>query len=60
MNIDDQLELVEALWGDIAGRGAVPAPSDAQKAELDRRIAKPGEPVEWSTVKAEALARIRR
>lgn len=59
LSLDDQLELVGALWDDIAGRNAVPPPSDAQKAELDRRIAEPGEATDWSTVKAEALARIR-
>jgi len=60
LDLADQLELVEALWDDVAARGAVPPPSAAQKAELDQRIAEPGEPVDWSTVKAEALARIQR
>jgi putative addiction module component (TIGR02574 family) len=60
LSLGDQLELVEALWDDIAGRNAVPSPSDAQKAELDRRIAEPGEATDWSTVKADALAHIRR
>jgi len=41
LSLADQLDLVDALWDDIAGRGAVPAPSEAQKAELDRRIAEP-------------------
>ena len=60
LSLDDQLELIEALWDDIAARGAVPPPNAAQKAELDRRMAEPGDETDWSTVKAEALARIRR
>ena len=42
LSLADQLELVEALWDDIARRDAAPPPSAAQKAELDRRIADPG------------------
>lgn len=60
LSLDDQLELVEALWDDIAARNAVPPPSAAQQRELDRRMAAPGEGVDWSVVKAEALARSRR
>jgi putative addiction module component (TIGR02574 family) len=56
--------LVEALWNDLAGRDAVPLPTDAQKAELDRRLAaheaNPADVVPWSEVKAEALSRTRR
>ena len=64
LSLDDQLELVEALWDAIAQRGLVPAPSAAQVEELDRRIAdlerNPEDVVTWSDVKAEALARLRR
>ena len=62
MNVQDQLELVEALWEGIAKRNAVPAPTDAQKVELDRRLAEheanPDDVVSWSDVKASALAHI--
>ncbi|MGQ0622558.1 MAG: addiction module protein [Panacagrimonas sp.] len=64
LSVQDQLELVEALWDVIAKRNAVPPPTDAQKAELDRRLAdheaNPDDVVPWSEVKASALARIRR
>jgi putative addiction module component (TIGR02574 family) len=62
MSVQDQLELVEALWEGIAKRNAVPAPTDAQKMELDRRIAdheaNPDDVISWSDVKAAALAHI--
>lgn len=61
LSVEDQLALVEALWDDLAGRGAAPLPTDAQKAELERRLAaheaNPGDVVPWSEVKAEAIAR---
>lgn len=60
LSLDDQLDLIEALWDDIARRNAVPPPTPEQRAELDRRIAEPGEGTEWSAVKAEALARVRK
>lgn len=62
LSVEEQLELVESLWDDIAKRNAVPPPTDAQKAELDRRLAdheaNPDDVVPWSEVKASALARI--
>lgn len=64
LSVEDQLELVETLWDDIAKRNAVPPPTDAQKAELERRLAdheaNPNDVVPWSEVKASALARIGR
>jgi len=64
LSIPDQLELVEALWNDIAKRNAIPPPTDAQKAELDRRLAdheaNPDNVAPWSEVKASALAHIGR
>lgn len=62
LSVDEQIELVEALWDSIAERNATPALTEAQKAELDRRIAdheaNPDDVVPWSEVKAAALARI--
>lgn len=62
LSVQDQLELVEALWESIAKRNAVPGPTDAQKTELDRRLAEheasPDDVVSWSEVKASALAHI--
>ena len=64
LSVDEQLELVEALWDDIAERGAVPPATDAQLAELDLRLkdheANPDDSISWSEVKSSAIARFRR
>ena len=64
LSVQDQLELAEALWDGIAERNAIPGPTDAQKAELDRRFeelkANPDDIVSWSEVRAAALAHIGR
>ena len=64
LSVEEQLELVEALWDEIAKRNATPPPTDTQEAELDRRLAdheaNPDDVVPWSEVKASALARIGR
>jgi putative addiction module component (TIGR02574 family) len=61
LSLDEQIELVEALWDHIVERNAVPPLTEAQKGELDRRIedheANPGDVVSWGEVKAEALRR---
>lgn len=62
LSTKDQLELVEALWEDIATRDEAPGPTAAQRVELDRRLAEheanPDDVVSWSDAKASALARI--
>jgi putative addiction module component (TIGR02574 family) len=64
LSVEEQIELVEALWDNIVERNAVPGPTEAQKAELDRRLsehaAHPNDVVPWSEVKDSALTRIRR
>ena len=64
LSVEEQIELVEALWDNIVERNAVPGPTEAQKAELDRRLsehaAHPDDVVSWSEVKDSALTRIRR
>ncbi|MDN5872034.1 MAG: addiction module protein [Nitrococcus sp.] len=64
LSVEEQLELVQALWDNIAKRNAIPLPSDTQKTELDRRLAdheaNPNDVVAWDEVKESALARIRR
>ena len=64
LSVQDQLELAEALWDGIAERNAIPGPTEAQKAELDRRFeelkANPDDIVSWSEVRAAALAHIGR
>ena len=63
LDIDEQIELVEAIWDGIVSRGAVPLLTEAQKTELDRRLAdhlaNPDDVVPWSEVKAAALAKNR-
>jgi putative addiction module component (TIGR02574 family) len=62
LSVQDQLELVGALWEGIADRNDLPGPTDAQKAELDRRIsdleANPDDLIPWSDVKTAALAQL--
>ena len=61
LDIDEQIELIEATWDGIVSRGAVPALTAAQTTELDHRIAdhlaNPNDVVPWGEVKAAALAK---
>jgi len=61
--VDEQIELVEAIWDGIVSRNAVPPSTEAQNAELERRLAhhlaNPDDVVSWDEVKADALAKIR-
>ncbi|MBI5141652.1 MAG: addiction module protein [Nitrospirae bacterium] len=63
LDIDEQIELVEAIWDGIVSRGAAPSLTEAQRMELDRRLAdhlaNPDDVVPWSEVKAAALSGIR-
>ena len=63
LDIDEQIELVEAIWDGIVSRGAAPALTEAQKTELDSRladyIANPDDVVPWREVKAAVFANIR-
>lgn len=63
LDIDEQIELVEAIWAGIVSRGAALSLTEAQTTELDRRradhLANPDDVVLWSEVKAAALAKIR-
>lgn len=63
LDVDEQIELVEAIWDGIVSRGDVPALTETQKAELDRRLAdylaNPKDVIPWSEVKAAALAKIK-
>jgi len=59
----DQLELVEALWNEIAQHDAFPLPTDTQRDELERRLADhrahPGDNMPWEEAKALALAKLK-
>lgn len=61
--VDEQIELVEAIWDGIVSRNAAPPLTEAQGAELDRRLIhhleNPDDVVSWNEVKAAALAKIR-
>jgi putative addiction module component (TIGR02574 family) len=62
LDIEDQIELVEAIWNNIVSRGAAPSLTNAQKTELDRRLTdhleNPVDVDSWSEVKAAALTKI--
>jgi putative addiction module component (TIGR02574 family) len=62
LDLDEQIELVEAIWDGIVSRNAAPSLTEAQKIELDCRLAdqlaNPDDVIPWSEVKAAALARI--
>lgn len=63
MNLEERLELVQAIWDSIAESEELPPLSDALRAELDRRLAdheaNPGAAIPWEQVRDEALARLK-
>jgi putative addiction module component (TIGR02574 family) len=63
MSIDDRLALVEAIWDSIAAHPEQLPLTEAQKHELDRRLAAhhadPSKVTAWEVVRAEALARMK-
>ncbi len=64
LSLAEQIDLVEALWDGIAGQPDALLPTDAQREELDRRLADhrahPDDVLNWSDVKAAARARLGR
>lgn len=62
LSVEERIELVEAIWDSIAASNAAPPLTDAQKIELDRRLAdheaNPDDVVPWEEVKAAALTRM--
>lgn len=64
LTLEQQLELVQAIWDNIADRGAAPPITAAQADELDRRLADheahPDEVEPWSDVRAAVLAHLAR
>ena len=60
LSIEERLALIQAIWDSIAAEPHPPLLTEAQKQELERRLAAhqadPTDVVPWEQVKAEALA----
>jgi putative addiction module component (TIGR02574 family) len=64
LGVDERLALIEALWDSIsADESAIPV-TDAQRAELDRRLAdheaNPNDVVSWDEVRESLNQRLKR
>jgi putative addiction module component (TIGR02574 family) len=64
LGVDERLALIEALWDSISGdESAIPV-TEAQRAELDRRLAdheaNPDDVVPWDEVRASLSQRLKR
>ncbi len=64
LSVEERLTLVEDLWDSIAEESAATSLSDAQRAELDRRLAdyaaNPNDVVPWEDIKTSITARLKR
>lgn len=64
MSVEDRIALATAIWESIAAEPHPPLLTEAQKHELDRRLAdhaaNPDDVVPWDEVKAEAIGRVQR
>lgn len=64
LNIDDRLALVEEIWASICADSASFPLTEAQRAELDRRVADdeafPDDVIPWEDLKASMRARLAR
>ena len=64
LSVEERLALVEDLWDSIAGESAAASLNDAQRAELDRRLADhkadPNDVVPWEDVKTSIATRLKR
>ena len=64
LGVEERLKLVEEIWDSIAADSAAVALTDAQRAELDRRIAdhevNPDDVVPWEEVKASISERLKK
>jgi putative addiction module component (TIGR02574 family) len=64
LSVEDRIALATAIWDSIAAGAHPPLLTDAQRMELERRLANhaadPADVVPWEQVKAEALARFKR
>jgi putative addiction module component (TIGR02574 family) len=55
LDIDEQIELVEAIWNGIVSRGKAPPLTAAQSID---HLAHPDDVLPWGEVKAAAIARM--
>ena len=64
LDVDERLALVEEIWATICADAKAFPLTDAQRAELDRRVADddafPDEVVPWDEVKASVRSRLGR
>jgi putative addiction module component (TIGR02574 family) len=64
LSVEDRLALVQEIWDSIAAEAAQMPLTEAQRQEVDRRLAahraNPQAAIPWEQVEAEALARLRR
>lgn len=64
LNIDERLALVEEIWATICADAQTFPLTDAQRAELDRRVADddafPDDVIPWDEVKASVRSRLGR
>ncbi len=64
LSVEERLALVEDLWDSIAGESGATSLTDAQRAELDRRLAdheaNPNAVVAWEDVNASITIRLNR
>jgi putative addiction module component (TIGR02574 family) len=64
LGVEDRLSLVEQIWDSIAADSAAVPLTDAQRTELDRRIAdheaNPDDVVSWEEAKASIAERLKR
>ena len=60
LSVEERLALVEELWDSIAEDSAAAPVTDAQRAELDRRLAehdaRPDDVVSWQDIKTSIAA----
>jgi putative addiction module component (TIGR02574 family) len=63
LSVDERLRLIEIIWDSIAAEPGQPELTEAQRQELERRMAahaaSPETAIPWEEVKAQALARAR-